>query len=99
VLHDFIGGPNDGATSDHGYVVQAGNVLYGMKTDGGLSSNGVIFSLTTDGTTFQVAAQIRIDSPRRKKSVRIASPSRESALLNHRQRWRLLHGDGVRNQY
>jgi uncharacterized repeat protein (TIGR03803 family) len=54
VLHDFIGGPNDGATSDHGYVVQAGNVLYGMTTDGGLSSNGVIFSLTTDGTTFQL---------------------------------------------
>ena len=54
VLHDFIGGPNDGATSDHGYVVRAGNVLYGMTTDGGLSSNGVIFSLTTDGTTFQL---------------------------------------------
>lgn len=57
VLHDFTDGPNDGATSDHGYVVQAGNVLYGMTTNGGLSSNGVIFSLTTGGGSFQVLHQ------------------------------------------
>jgi uncharacterized repeat protein (TIGR03803 family) len=47
-------GTNDGAPSDHGYVVQSGSVLYGMTTNGGLSNNGIIFSLTTDGTTFQV---------------------------------------------
>jgi uncharacterized repeat protein (TIGR03803 family) len=52
VLHDFAGGNSDGATSDHGYVVQAGNWLYGMTTNGGPSSNGVIFKLTTDGQTF-----------------------------------------------
>jgi uncharacterized repeat protein (TIGR03803 family) len=54
VLHDFTDGSSDGATSDHGYLVQCGNVLYGMTTDGGPSSNGVIFSLTTDGTTFRL---------------------------------------------
>jgi uncharacterized repeat protein (TIGR03803 family) len=54
VLHDFTDGNNDGASSDHGYVVQCGNVLYGMTTIGGMSNNGVIFSLTTDGTTFQL---------------------------------------------
>ena len=35
VLHNFTGGPNDGATSDHGYVVQVGNMLYGTTTNGG----------------------------------------------------------------
>jgi uncharacterized repeat protein (TIGR03803 family) len=52
VLHDFAGGNSDGATSDHGYVVQSGNWLYGMTTNGGPSNNGVIFALTTDGKTF-----------------------------------------------
>jgi uncharacterized repeat protein (TIGR03803 family) len=54
VLHDFNGGDEDGATSDHGYVVQSGNVLYGMTTNGGPSDNGVIFSLTTDGESFHL---------------------------------------------
>lgn len=54
VLHDFTGGDLDGATSDHGYVVQVGNVLYGMTTMGGPQNDGVIFSLTTDGETFQL---------------------------------------------
>ncbi len=52
VLHDFAGGNSDGATSDHGYVVQAGNWLYGMTTNGGPSNSGVIFALTTGGQTF-----------------------------------------------
>jgi uncharacterized repeat protein (TIGR03803 family) len=52
VLHDFASGPSDGATTDHGYVVQSDNWLYGMTTNGGPSNNGVIFKLTTDGQTF-----------------------------------------------
>ncbi len=52
VLHDFMGGPTDGATTDHGYVVQSGNYLYGMTTYGGPSNNGVLFKLTTNGQTF-----------------------------------------------
>jgi uncharacterized repeat protein (TIGR03803 family) len=54
VLHDFAGGPDDGATTDHGYVVQMDNVLYGMTTNGGSSNDGVIFSIGTDGTNFQL---------------------------------------------
>jgi len=54
ILHDFTGASCDGATSDHGYLVQVGNVLYGMTTNGGLSSNGVIFSIGTDGSNFQL---------------------------------------------
>jgi uncharacterized repeat protein (TIGR03803 family) len=54
ILHDFTGGSCDGATSDHGYLVQVGNVLYGMTTNGGLSSNGVLFSIGTDGSNFQL---------------------------------------------
>jgi uncharacterized repeat protein (TIGR03803 family) len=52
VLHDFMGGSNDGATTDHGYVVQSDNWLYGMTTYGGPSNNGVLLKLTTDGQTF-----------------------------------------------
>jgi uncharacterized repeat protein (TIGR03803 family) len=54
VLHDFTGGDSDGATSDHGYVVQSGDHLYGMTTNGGHSNNGAIFSLTTDGGSYHL---------------------------------------------
>lgn len=56
VLHPFLGGTNDGATPDHGYVVQQNNVLYGLTTSGGMSNNGVLFSLTltSNGPMFQV---------------------------------------------
>jgi uncharacterized repeat protein (TIGR03803 family) len=47
-----MGGPTDGATTDHGYVVQSGNYLYGMTTYGGPQNHGVLFKLTTDGQTF-----------------------------------------------
>jgi len=53
-LHDFAGGGSDGATSDHGYVVQSGDKLYGMTTNGGHHNDGVIFSLKTDGGHFQL---------------------------------------------
>ncbi len=52
VLHDFMGSPSDAATTDHGYVVQSGNALYGMTTYGGPSNNGVIFKLTTNPQTY-----------------------------------------------
>jgi uncharacterized repeat protein (TIGR03803 family) len=48
VLHDFAGGDSDGATSDHGYVVQSGHHLYGMTTNGGHHDDGVIFKLNID---------------------------------------------------
>jgi uncharacterized repeat protein (TIGR03803 family) len=53
-LHDFAGGDSDGATSDHGYVVQSGDHLYGMTTNGGHHDDGVIFKIKTDGSSFQL---------------------------------------------
>jgi len=53
-LHDFVGGHDDGATSDHGYVVQSGDHLYGMTTNGGHHDDGVIFKIKTDGHSFQL---------------------------------------------
>jgi len=54
VLHDFAGGDSDGATSDHGYVVQSGHHLYGMTTNGGHHDDGVIFKLNIDDQSFQL---------------------------------------------
>ena len=54
VLHNFTGGPNDGAMTDHGYVVQANNMLYGMTTNGGPNNHGVIFCITTGGQGFHI---------------------------------------------
>ena len=53
-LHDFAGGHDDGATSDHGYVVQSGHHLYGMTTNGGHHNDGVIFKLNIDDQSFQL---------------------------------------------
>ena len=53
-LHDFAGGDSDGATSDHGYVVQSGDHLYGMTTNGGHHDDGVIFKIKTDGSSFHL---------------------------------------------
>jgi uncharacterized repeat protein (TIGR03803 family) len=53
-LHDFTGGSSDGATSDHGYVVQSGHHLYGMTTNGGHHNDGVIFKLNIDDQSFQL---------------------------------------------
>ena len=54
VLHDFAGGDSDGATSDHGYVVQSGDHLYGMTTNGGHHDDGVVFRIKTDGSSFEL---------------------------------------------
>jgi uncharacterized repeat protein (TIGR03803 family) len=53
-LHDFAGGDSDGATSDHGYVVQSGDHLYGMTTNGGHHDDGVLFKIKTDGSSFDL---------------------------------------------
>lgn len=53
-LHDFAGGGSDGATSDHGYVVQSGHHLYGMTTNGGHHNDGVTFKLNIDDQSFQL---------------------------------------------
>src|SRR5882757_2465740 len=53
-LHDFAGGDSDGATSDHGYVVQSGDHLYGMTINGGHHDDGVLFRIKTDGSSFEL---------------------------------------------
>jgi len=53
-LHDFAGGHDDGATSDHGYVVQSGDHLYGTTTNGGHHDDGVLFRIKTDGSSFDL---------------------------------------------
>src|SRR6266480_4404603 len=63
-LHDFAGGDSDGATSDHGYVVQSGDnpygslllvgdQLYGTTANGGDNDLGTVFVINMSGNNYQ----------------------------------------------
>ncbi|HEV2169733.1 MAG TPA: choice-of-anchor tandem repeat GloVer-containing protein [Candidatus Binatus sp.] len=63
VLHDFTcpgnstptcTDKNDGATPDHGTLVQSNSTLYGLTTDGGKYGNGALFSIDTNGKHFTI---------------------------------------------
>jgi uncharacterized repeat protein (TIGR03803 family) len=57
VLHDFEGGYNDGATSEHGRLLELAGKLYGMTTFGGSGTTkgkGVAFSMNIDGSHFTI---------------------------------------------
>ncbi|MGB0062143.1 choice-of-anchor tandem repeat GloVer-containing protein [Candidatus Binatus sp.] len=45
---------NDGATPDHGTLVQNNSTLYGLSTYGGKYGNGSLFSIHTDGSHFKI---------------------------------------------
>jgi uncharacterized repeat protein (TIGR03803 family) len=45
---------NDGATPDHGTLVQNNSTLYGLTTNGGKYGNGALFSIHTDGKHFKI---------------------------------------------
>ena len=45
---------SDGATSDHGTLVQSNSTLFGLTTYGGKFGMGVIFSIHTDGKHFKI---------------------------------------------
>ncbi len=45
---------NNGATTDHGTLVQSGSTLYGMTTSGGKFGAGIVFSILTTGKQFKV---------------------------------------------
>ncbi len=45
---------SDGATPDHGTIVQSGSTLFGLTSVGGKFGFGVIFSIRTDGKHFTV---------------------------------------------
>lgn len=53
-LHSFSGGSNDGAEPYFGSLTLSGSALYGMTAFGGGSNKGVIFTINTDGTGFNV---------------------------------------------
>jgi uncharacterized repeat protein (TIGR03803 family) len=52
VLHNFNGG--NGATPDHGTLVQSGSKLFGLTANGGKYGMGVVFSIQTNGQHFTV---------------------------------------------
>ena len=45
---------NNGATTDHGTLVQYNSTLFGLTTYGGKFGNGVIFSIHTNGNQFTI---------------------------------------------
>jgi uncharacterized repeat protein (TIGR03803 family) len=45
---------SDGATPDHGTLVQNNSTLYGLTTYGGKYGNGALFSIHTDGKHFKI---------------------------------------------
>jgi uncharacterized repeat protein (TIGR03803 family) len=53
-LHEFSGGPTDGASTQHGYLVLDGSTLYGMTTKGGKYGKGIVFSIGTNGKKFSI---------------------------------------------
>ena len=66
VLHQFAcpnnGAPtctdgNNGATPDHGTLVQNNSSLFGLTTFGGKYGNGTLFTMHTDGTNFKILQQ------------------------------------------
>jgi uncharacterized repeat protein (TIGR03803 family) len=56
VLHNFTG--IDGARPN-GTLLLSGSTLYGTTQAGGISNNGVIFEVNTDGSNFKVLKQFR----------------------------------------
>ncbi len=54
VLHNFKANGGNGATPDHGTLVQSGTTLYGLTTNGGKYGNGTLFSIQTNGQHFTI---------------------------------------------
>lgn len=54
VIHTFLGGSNDGSSTDHGFVTISNDTIFGMTQSGGASDKGVIFSINEDGSDFNI---------------------------------------------
>ena len=54
VLHDFAGGAGDGDYPYFNRLVLCASTLYGMTALGGAPDLGVVYSVGTDGTGFQI---------------------------------------------
>jgi uncharacterized repeat protein (TIGR03803 family) len=53
LIHQFAGGATDG-DGPGGGLIQSGSTLYGMTHFGGVSNNGVIFKMDTNGSNFLI---------------------------------------------
>jgi uncharacterized repeat protein (TIGR03803 family) len=51
-LHDFSGAATDGSSPVGGALTLIGATLYGLTANGGVSNNGVVFSINTDGSDY-----------------------------------------------
>ena len=72
---------SDGATPDHGTLVQSNSTLYGLTTYGGKYGNGTLFSIHTDGIALQNPAELRqARHQRRHQSLRLVAAQRHHAL-------------------
>ncbi len=54
LLHSFTGGVHDGKWPLGGTLALAGNTLYGMTPNGGVSNMGVVFRMNTNGGNYRV---------------------------------------------
>jgi uncharacterized repeat protein (TIGR03803 family) len=54
IIHNFAGGPGDGGLPNSGMVLGRDRTLYGTTEFGGISNNGVVFRLNTQGGAYQV---------------------------------------------
>ncbi|MBU4413419.1 MAG: hypothetical protein KKG98_09600, partial [Proteobacteria bacterium] len=54
VLHEFVGGADDGALPYYGTLIISGSTLYGMTSEGGDSNNGTIFKIGISGSGFSL---------------------------------------------
>ncbi|QQG41874.1 MAG: hypothetical protein HYV90_01010 [Candidatus Woesebacteria bacterium] len=54
LLHEFAGGPSDGATPYYGSLAGSGTKLYGITYAGGSAGLGTIFSMNTDGSGYSI---------------------------------------------
>src|ERR1035437_3423128 len=64
VLHNFAGGPSDGANPNAGrMILDASGNLYGTTSSGGSSAGGTVFRLDTSGDHFTVLHTFAIPLP------------------------------------
>jgi uncharacterized repeat protein (TIGR03803 family) len=59
-LHSFTGGSDGG--SPRASLILSGNTLYGTASSGGLSGDGTVFSVNTDGTSFTILHDFTAES-------------------------------------
>ena len=54
VLHSFCGGTADGSSPCWSGVIADGSTLYGTTCSGGANNRGIIYSIDTDGSNFDI---------------------------------------------